>query len=81
MSSSAGSTLPLAKQSLDEAPYKLSEAVAKLAGITFLSLAFSWIRLNLGFLLRENLLVYSSYLPLGVPNWTVKIHQHRAASS
>jgi hypothetical protein len=31
----AGSTLPLAKQSLDEAPYKLSEAVAKLAGITF----------------------------------------------
>jgi hypothetical protein len=31
----AGSMLPLAKQSLDEAPYKLSEAVAKLAGITF----------------------------------------------
>jgi hypothetical protein len=26
---------------------------------------------NLGFLLRENLLLYSSYLPLGVPNWTV----------
>jgi hypothetical protein len=24
-----------AKQSLDDAPYKLSEAVAKLAGITF----------------------------------------------
>jgi hypothetical protein len=76
----AGSTLPLAKQSLDEAPYKLSGAVAKLAGITFLSLAFSWIRLNLGFLLRENLLLYSSYLPLGVPNWTVKNHQHPAAS-
>jgi hypothetical protein len=37
----AGSMLPLAKQSLDEAPYKLSRAVAKLAGITFLSLAFS----------------------------------------
>jgi hypothetical protein len=51
----AGSTLPLAKQSLDEAPYKLSGAVAKLAGITFLSLTFSWIRLNLGFLLREKL--------------------------
>jgi hypothetical protein len=50
----AGSTLPLAKQSLDEAPYKLFGAVSKLAGITFLSLAFSWIRLNLGFLLREN---------------------------
>jgi hypothetical protein len=67
----AGSTLLLAKQSLDEAPYKLSRAVAKLAGITFLSLAFSWIRLNIGFLLRENSLLYSSNLPLGVSNWTV----------
>jgi hypothetical protein len=38
----AGSTLPLAKQSLDEAPYKLFGAIAKLAGITFWSLAFSW---------------------------------------
>jgi hypothetical protein len=38
----AGSTLLLAKQSLHEAPYKLSGAVAKLAGITFWSLAFSW---------------------------------------
>jgi hypothetical protein len=27
--------------------------------------------INLGFLLRENLLLCSSYLPLGVPNWTV----------
>jgi hypothetical protein len=67
----AGSTLLLVKQSLDEAPYKLSGAVVKLAGITFLSLAFSWIRLNFGFLLRENSLLYSSNLPLGVPNWTV----------
>jgi hypothetical protein len=32
-------------------------------------------------LLRENLLLYSSYLPLGVPNWTVKNYQHRAASA
>jgi hypothetical protein len=39
-------------KALDEAPYKLSGAVAKLASITFLSFAFSWIRLNLGFLLR-----------------------------
>jgi hypothetical protein len=31
----AGSTLLLAKQSLDEAPYKLSGAIAKLASITF----------------------------------------------
>jgi hypothetical protein len=38
----AGSTLLLAKQSLDEAPYKLSAAVAKLASITFRRLAFSW---------------------------------------
>jgi hypothetical protein len=51
----AGSTLPLAKQSLDEAPYKLSGAVAKLASITLLSLAFSYWIDNLGFLLRENL--------------------------
>jgi hypothetical protein len=36
-------------------PYKLSGAVAKLAGITFWSLAFSWIRLNFGFLLMEKL--------------------------
>jgi hypothetical protein len=63
--------LQLAKQSLDEAPYKLSGAVAKLASITFWSLAFSWIQLNLSFLLRENLLLYSSYLSLGVPNWVV----------
>jgi hypothetical protein len=51
----AGSTLPLAKQSLDEAPYKLSGAAAKLAGITFWSLAFSYLIDNLGFLLREKL--------------------------
>jgi hypothetical protein len=36
----AGSTLLLAKQSLDEAPYKLSGAVAKLASITFWSIDF-----------------------------------------
>jgi hypothetical protein len=24
--------------------------------------------------------MWSSYLPLGVPNWTMKLHQHRAAS-
>jgi hypothetical protein len=38
----AGSTLLLAKQSLDEAPYKLSGAVTMLVGITFRRLAFSW---------------------------------------
>jgi hypothetical protein len=76
----AGSTLLLAKQSLDEAPYKLSGAVAKLASITFWSIDFFLDSINLGFLLRENLLLCSSYLPLGVPNWKVKNYQHRAAS-
>jgi hypothetical protein len=38
----AGSTLLLVQsKALDEAPYKLSRAIAKLAGITFWSLAFS----------------------------------------
>jgi hypothetical protein len=36
----AGSALQLAKRSLDEAPYKLSGAVAKLASITFWSIGF-----------------------------------------
>jgi hypothetical protein len=47
--------LPLAKQSLDEVPYKLFGAVVKLAGITFSRLAFSYWIDNLGFLLREKL--------------------------
>jgi hypothetical protein len=39
----AGFTLLLVQsKALDEAPYKLSRAVAKLAGITFWSLAFSY---------------------------------------
>jgi hypothetical protein len=39
----AGSTLLLVQsKALDEAPYKLSGAIAKLAGITFLSFAFSY---------------------------------------
>jgi hypothetical protein len=60
-----------AKQSLDEAPYKLFGAVAKLAGITFLSLAFSYWTDKPWFLTEGNLLLCSSYLLLGVPNWTV----------
>jgi hypothetical protein len=51
----AGSTLPLAKQSLDKAPYKLSEAVMKLAGITFRRLAFSYWIDNLGFITKGKL--------------------------
>jgi hypothetical protein len=60
-----------AKQSLDEVPYKLSGAIAKLAGITFLSLAFSYWTDKPWFLTEGKLLLYSSYLPLGVPNRTV----------
>jgi hypothetical protein len=68
----AGSTSLLVQSKvLDEAPYKLSGAVAKLASITFTSLAFSYRLINLGFLLRENLLPCSSYLLLGVPNWAI----------
>jgi hypothetical protein len=51
----AGSTLPLAKQSLDEAPYKLSEAVAKLVGITFSHLSLSYWIDYLGFITEGKL--------------------------
>ena len=34
---------------------------------------------NLGFLLRENLLLYASHLPLGVPNGHVYTRYHRSA--
>jgi hypothetical protein len=59
--------LPLAKQSLDEAPYKLSGAVAKLAGITFSRLAFSYWIDNLGFITKGKLAAISSNLLLGFP--------------
>jgi hypothetical protein len=62
----AGSMLPLAKQSLDEAPYKLSEAVAKLAGITFSRISSSYWIDNLGFLLREKLAAIFIKPSLGV---------------
>jgi hypothetical protein len=58
--------LPLAKQRLDEAPYKLSGVVTKLASITFLSLAFSYWIDNLGFLLREKLAAIFIKPSLGV---------------
>jgi hypothetical protein len=45
----AGSTLLLAKQILEEASYKLSGAVVKLASITFRRLAFSLIQQTLVF--------------------------------
>jgi hypothetical protein len=52
--------------------YKLSGAVAKLASINLRKLVLSpTSSINLGFILREDLLLCSSYLPLGVPNWAV----------
>jgi hypothetical protein len=51
----AGSTLPLRKQSLDEAPYKFSKAVAKVAGITFSRIKHPTGLITLVFLLREKL--------------------------
>jgi hypothetical protein len=65
----AGSALLLAQsKALDEASYKLSGAVAKLAGITFLSLAFSyWI--DKPWFLTEGKLAAVLITPsLGVPN-------------
>jgi hypothetical protein len=52
--------------------YKLSGAVAKLASINLQKLVLSPASsINLGFILREDLLLCSSYLPLGVPSWVV----------
>jgi hypothetical protein len=52
--------------------YKLSGAVAKLASINLRKLVLSPAgSINLGFILREDLLLCSSYLSLGVPNWAV----------
>jgi hypothetical protein len=52
--------------------YKLSGAVVKLASINLWKLVLSPTGLiNLGFILREDLLLCSSYLPLGVTNWVV----------
>jgi hypothetical protein len=52
--------------------YKLSGAVVKLASINIRKLVLSPTGLiNLGFIVREDLLLCSSYLPLGVPNCAV----------
>jgi hypothetical protein len=52
--------------------YKLSGAIAKLASINLRKLVLSPTgSINLGFILRKDLLLCSSYLPLGVPNWAV----------
>jgi hypothetical protein len=48
----------------------LSGAIAKLASINLRKLVLSPTgSINLGFIQREDLLLCSSYLPLGVPKW------------
>jgi hypothetical protein len=62
----AGAKLRLGRGAI----YKLSGAVGKLASINLRKLVLSPTgSINLGFILREDLLLCSSYLPLGVPNW------------
>jgi hypothetical protein len=52
--------------------YKLSGSVAKLASINLRKLVLSPTgSINLAFIRREDLLMCSSYRPLGVPNWAV----------
>jgi hypothetical protein len=53
----------------------LSGAVAKPASINLRKLVLSpTSSINLSFILREDLLLCSSYLPLGVPNWVPNTH-------
>jgi hypothetical protein len=60
--------LPLAKQSLDEVPYKLSEAVSKLVGITFSRLSLSYWIDNLGFIIEGKLAaIFIKTLSWGFP--------------
>jgi hypothetical protein len=72
----AGSTLLLVQSyTPDKAPYKLSGAVTKPASINLRKLVLSPTgSINLDFILREDLLLCSSYLPLGVPNWVPNKH-------
>jgi hypothetical protein len=58
-------------KALDEALYKLSGAVTKLASITFLSLAFSYWIDNLGFVTEGKLAAIFIKPSLGVSNWPV----------
>jgi hypothetical protein len=61
-----------AGKALDEAPYKLSGAVAKLASITFWSIGFFPTgRLNLGFITEGKLAAILIKPSLGVSNWPV----------
>jgi hypothetical protein len=72
----AGSTLQLVQSyAPDKAPYincleQSPSQQASTFGSWFFLLLF---RLNLGFILRKDLPMCSSYLPLGVPNWAASI--------
>jgi hypothetical protein len=72
----AGSTLLLVQSyAPDKAPYIncVEQSPSQLAS-TFGSWFFLLlVRLNLGFILRDELPLCSSYLPLGVPNWAASI--------
>jgi hypothetical protein len=61
---------------LDKAPYiNYLELSPSQRASTFEKLVlFPTGSINLGFILREDLLLCSSYLPLGVPNWVPNKH-------
>jgi hypothetical protein len=73
----AGSTLLLVQSyAPDKTSYIncLEQSPSQLAS-TFGSWFFLLlVQLNLGFIVREELLLCSSYLPLGVPNWVPTMH-------
>jgi hypothetical protein len=73
--------LPLTKQSLDEAPYKLSRAVAKLAGITFSRLAFFYWIDYLGFITEGKLAAIFIKPFLRVSNWPVILFHQQTQST
>jgi hypothetical protein len=58
-------------KALNEAPYKLSGAVARLASITFLSLAFSYWIDYLGFVTEGKLAAIFIKPSLRVSNWPI----------
>jgi hypothetical protein len=75
----AGSTLLLVQSyAPDKASYKLSGAIAKTASINLRKLVLSPTgSIKPWFHTKGNLLMCSSYLPLGVPNWVPTMH-HQA---
>jgi hypothetical protein len=78
----AGSTLLLVQsKDLDEAPYKLSGAIAKLAGITFWCLAFSYWFDKPRFLTEGKFAAVLIIPSCWGSQLDGDLHQHRAATS